>query len=84
MKKLYHTSSALSTEIAEKRRLMYERHGGLMTPTDLCRELGYVRPERGDQWAEEHDIPAIRLAPRKRRYETDLVAKALVQSRYMV
>ena len=37
-----------------------------------------------DRWAAEHDIPAIRMGPRKRGYETDLVAKAIVQGRGMV
>lgn len=33
--------SALGREVAEKRRLMYERHGGIMSPTDVAREAGY-------------------------------------------
>ena len=73
--------SALGREVAEKRRLMYERHGGVMSPTDVAREAGYfARAVNG----EEHGIPAIRMGPRKRGYETDLVAKAIVQSRGMV
>lgn len=77
--------SALGKEIAEKRRLMYARHGGIMSPTDVAREIGYYpKPENGDRWAAEHDIPAIRLGPKKRGYETDLVAKAIVQGRGMV
>ena len=75
----------LSREIAEKRRLMYQRHGGLMSPTDVAREVGYfARAALGDKWAAEHDIPAVRMGPRKRGYETDLVAKAIVQGRGMV
>ena len=64
--------SALGREVAEKRRLMYERHGGVMSPTDVAREAGYfARAVNGDRWAEEHGIPAIRMGPRKRGYETD-------------
>jgi len=56
-----------------------------MSPTDVAREAGYfARAVNGDRWAEEHGIPAIRMGPRKRGYETDLVAKAIVQSRGMV
>ena len=77
--------SALGREVAEKRRLMYERHGVGMSPTDVAREAGYfARALKGDRRAEEHGIPAIRMGPRKRGYETDLVAKAIVQSRGMV
>ena len=48
------------------------------------REAGYYpKPANGDRWAEAHSIPAIRMGPRKRGYETDLVAKAIVQSRGM-
>lgn len=32
----------------------------------------------------KHDISAIWLGPKKRGYETDLVAKAIVQGRGMV
>lgn len=79
------TESALGKEIAEKRRLLYERHGGIMSPVDVAREMGYYpKPSSGDRWAQEHDVPAVRLGARKRGYETDLVAKAIVQSRGMV
>ena len=84
MKKVYHEDSALAREIGEKRRLLYQRHRGIMSPTDVAREAGYYpKPANGDRWAEEHEIPAIRMGPRKRGYETDLVAKAIVQSRGM-
>ena len=77
--------SAMGREVAEKRRLMYERHGVVMSPTDVAREAGYfARAVNGDRLAEEHGIPAIRMGPRKGGYETDLVAKAIVQSRGMV
>lgn len=76
--------SVLNRAIAEKRRLMYERYGGIMSPTEVAKELGYYpKPSAGDRWAEEHEIPAVRLGPRKRGYETDLVAKAIVQGRGM-
>ena len=69
--------SAISRAIAEKRRIM--------SSTDVAREVGYCpRASSGDRWAAEHDIPAIRMGPRKRGYETDLVAKAIVQGRGMV
>ena len=56
-----------------------------MSSTDVAREVGYCpRASSGDRWAAEHDIPAIRMGPRKRGYETDLVAKAIVQGRGMV
>ena len=55
-----------------------------MSPTDIARELGYYpKPSVGDRWAVKHEIPAVRLGPRKRGYETDLVAKAIVQGRGM-
>ena len=76
--------TVLNRAIAEKRRLMYERYGGIMSPTEVAKELGYhPKPSAGDRWAEEHEIPAVRLGPRKRGYETDLVAKAIVQGRGM-
>lgn len=42
--------SAMGREVAEKRRLMYERHGGVMSPTDVAREAGYfARAVNGDR-----------------------------------
>lgn len=77
-------ASKLNREIAEKRRLMYDRYGGLMSPVDVAREIGYcARSEAGDQFCNEHGIPAVKLGPRKRGYETDLVAKTIVQLRGM-
>ena len=67
------TESALGKETAEK------------SPVDVAREMGYYpKPSSGDRWAQEHDVPAVRLGARKRGYETDLVAKAIVQSRGMI
>lgn len=84
MKKVYHEETPLAREIGEKRRLLHQRHGGIMSPTDVARKAGYYpKPANGDRWAEEHEIPAIRMGPRKRGYETDLVARAIVQSRGM-
>ena len=34
--------SVLNRAIAEKRRLMYERYGGIMSPTDVAKEHGTV------------------------------------------
>lgn len=77
--------ATLNQEIAEKRRLLYERYGGIMSPTDVARETGYCpRPANGDKWAAAHAVPSIRMGDRKRGYETDLIAKAIVQSRGMV
>ena len=46
------TESALGKAIAEKRRLLYERHGGIMSPVDVAREMGYCsRASIGDRWA---------------------------------
>ena len=40
---LYNTKSQLGKQIAEKRRVLRELYGGMMTLTDLSRELGYHR-----------------------------------------
>ena len=79
------TESALGKEIAEKRRLLYERHGGIMSPGDVARGMGYYpKASRGDRWAQEHDVPARRPGARKRGHEKRLVAKESVTSRGLV
>ena len=77
--------SPLNMAIAEKRRLMRAAYGkACITPTELAAEVGYAPYARyGDAWAERNGIPPVRLGPRKRVYEIDLVAKAIVQARGM-
>nr|DAG59345.1 MAG TPA: hypothetical protein [Caudoviricetes sp.] len=77
--------SALNAEIAEKRRLMRAAYGkACITPTELAAEVGYSPHARfGDMWAQRNGIPPVQLGPRKRVYEIDLVAKAIVQARGM-
>lgn len=77
--------SALSAEIAEKRQLMRAAYGkACITPTELAAEVGYSPYARyGDAWAQRNGVPPVQLGPRKRVYEIDLVAKAIVQARGM-
>lgn len=77
------SASALGKAIATKRREIYDRHGGVLSPTDLSRELGFGDPRDAERWAREHDVPALQMGPRKRGYEADLVARSIVMARGM-
>lgn len=83
MRQVYHNVSALSKAIAEKRRRLFERQGGIMRPQDLAEELGLKDKRAAQKWAKEHDVPMVEISPTFRGYEVDLVAKAIVQSRGM-
>lgn len=78
------STPAIGKEIAEKKRQLYERHGGILSPTDLSREIGYANPRDAERWAAEHGVPALRMGPRKRGYEVDTLAQAIVMIRGMV
>lgn len=70
-------------EIAEKRKILREEYGGMMTLTDLTKEFGYGSKTATIEAIRELDIPATKIG-RMKRYETDLVAKRLVELRGMV
>lgn len=72
--------SALRTQVKEKRLIMREIYGGMMSLTDLAKELG-MKPEAAKAWAREAGI-GNRIGSRI-KYETDEVARVLVNGRGM-
>lgn len=75
--------SLLGKKIAEKRKLLRDLYGGIMTPSQLDRELGRSKGA-GTAWARMVGLEAIPLSPRRKGYETDLVAEAMVRGRSAV
>lgn len=72
--------STLHAQIREKQNILREIYGGMMTQTDLAKELG-MRSDYAKEWAEQEGL-AIRIGKRV-RYETDMVAKRIVELRGM-
>lgn len=80
-------ASKLSEDIREKRRIMREIYGGMMTLEDVRTELGYGSPRSARKWIRECGLDGTRVSTGARvsvRYETDLVAKKIVEGRGMV
>lgn len=59
---------------------MYARFGGMMTLTDIAKELGNASRDTAKKWLVEHDVPGIKVGVYP-RWETRLVAKKIVSSR---
>lgn len=78
---LYNTKSQLGKQIAEKRRVLRELYGGMMTLTDLSRELGYKRPDGAANWVKMVGLEAVMVSPKRKSYETDRVAAEIVRRR---
>ena len=57
---------------------MYDRYGGMMTVADLMAELGVNRAV-AKKWAEDN-VPGVKIGKRV-KYETRLVARAIVDAR---
>ena len=76
--------SALGKEIAEKKRQLRQLYGGMMSPSDLDRELGFRSKGRSAVWAKLVNLPSVQVSPARRAYETDLVAEAIVKGRCVV
>lgn len=74
--------AAIHNEIAEKRRTMRGIYGGMMSLTDLTRELGLKDPRTAKAWAAANGI-GNRIGNRV-RYDTDSVAKTIVMGRGMI
>ncbi len=70
----------LYTNIAEKRKIMRELYGGMMTLTDVARELS-VNRDVARAWVRSLGL-GVQVGKRV-RYETDEVAKAIVRARGM-
>ena len=72
--------SSPRAQIDEKRKILRDLYGGAMTLKDLCGELGLNHHQAKD-WARERGIGFSTGA--RVKYETDEVAKAIVNARGM-
>lgn len=72
--------SSLRSQIKEKQTILREIYGGVMSLTDLRKELGSTK-EYAREWARERNI-GFQTGARV-KYETDEVAKAIVCIRGM-
>lgn len=70
----------LYANIAEKRKIMRDLYGGMMTLTDVAKELSSNR-DVARAWVRSLGL-GVQVGKRV-RYETDEVAKAIVQARGM-
>lgn len=70
----------LYANIVEKRKIMRELYGGMMTLTDVAKELGTTR-DVARAWVRGLGL-GTQIGKRV-RYETDEIAKAIVQARGM-
>lgn len=70
--------TALQAEVKAKRDILRSIYGGMMSLSDLCQEIG-MNKDRARAWAKEHEVGA--LIGTRVKYDTDLVAKAIVYSR---
>ena len=73
-------SALFYKETKEKRGILRELYGGMMSLADLSRELG-MRPEQAREWAREQEIGT--MIGKRVKFETDQVAKILVLKRGM-
>lgn len=73
-------AGTIYTNIAEKRRILRDIYGGMMTLTDVARELGRTR-EVARVWVRSLGL-GTQIGKRV-YYETDEIAKAIVQGRGM-
>lgn len=71
---------SIYNDIREKRTILREIYGGMMSLSDLSRELG-MKPDAARAWASEQGIGNI--IGNRIKYETDMVAKIIVQQRGM-
>lgn len=69
-------------EIREKRKILRELYGGMMTSQQLMGELGIKSQGTLRRAVQEMSIPVTVVAGRN-RYDTDEVAKRLVQLRHL-
>lgn len=71
---------SLYEKVRQKSEAMFKRYGGMMTTTDLSRELGINR-DAAKEWARSEGIG--NKIGKRIKYETDEVARRIVESRGM-
>lgn len=74
--------ASIHNDIAAKARILREVYGGMLSLTQLTRELGLKDQRAAKAWAEEHGI-GNQIGSRV-RYDVDQIAKVLVMGRGMV
>lgn len=79
---VYHNNARIASEIREKRTILRDRYGGMMTLEELREELGYRPRTSARQAAQELGILPTQIG-RMKKYDTDQVAKRLVELRGM-
>lgn len=72
--------ASLYEKVRKKADELYRRYGGMMTTTDLSKELG-VNRDAAKAWARSEGI-GNRIGKRI-KYETDEVARRIVETRGM-
>lgn len=78
----YHKSTSLASEIRKKQETLRGLYGGYMTLADLTHELGFSSRKIALANAEIMGIPMTQIGKSK-KFETDLVARRLVELRGM-
>lgn len=76
----YHKNSAIASEVREKRNILRDRYGGMMTLVDLMTELGYKSEKSAMRAALEMNLPQTKVG-RSKKFDTDTVARRLVELR---
>ena len=72
--------STIYKDTKEKRGILRDLYGGMMSLADLSRELG-MKPEQAREWARDNELGS-QIGSRI-KFETDQVAKVLVLKRGM-
>ena len=69
-------------QIAEKRNILRNLYGGLMTLEQVKQELGYKSRDAARNAIRELSVPGVRIG-KSIRYDTDVLARRLVELRDM-
>lgn len=69
-------------QIAEKRKILRNLYGGLMTLEQVKQELGYKSRDAARNAIRELGVPGVRIG-KSIRYDTDVLARRLVELRDM-
>lgn len=77
-------SPAFYKEVKRKTELLRADYGGMMTVKDIMRELGIGSHHTVNNWLRENDVEGVKVDRKSVKYETDLIARRIVEQRGMV
>lgn len=70
-------------EVKRKTEILRADYGGMMSVKDIMRELGFWSRHTVINWLRDNSVDGVKVDRKSVKYETDLIARRIVEQRGM-